>query len=875
MYSVPADFHNIITADGVNTRIRIYFVNDSVDYTDDEDVVANGTLLAAPGDSDSNGIIGQSGISINEFFNSGTNVSIGATVSSQVDMTILNNGGLLNNFGFGRCKIYVDAYDSTNSTWLTCPLGVFNIEIPKRRKVQLISAGGYDLMQTLDAIADSWWNGLAWSGGITIAQIIQSMVSTLGLHLSATSIPGLPNGTLSFSASPFTSVEMTYRDILAYIAEATGTIAHFDRDGALDLRWFDQAATVDTETYTDSIVSFVGTSNTSVSSAVVPITPIQDLHGYDNPWPSGGGVSKCPSFANGTHTMTNGLTVTIQDGEITINGTASSSGYYQEGIESTVMPADAYVSFNNPVGTYNIAYVFINGNTQIAAPSTAPANATKKPTGLSGATVNKLRIFCNAGTYNNFKMSPIVHDGSTPQAWQPYANICPISGRSGLNVYVSPTEDIADATAYAEDWTLQAGTVYGGTVDIVSGVLTVDRANIPSYNGETITEPWLSSMDEYTPGATPTTGAQVVYELATPVTYQLTSQQITALVGQNYVWSSVGGAITVETSTVNPVTVDADTLGNNCLEIEVAEYQVAAIDALSVKATGTDVGVTIGSGANAYSIINNPLLGGTEQQITDKATPIYNQIVTFPSFSPIQMRVITDCSIEAGDIINIVYGGTTYSLPIFQQTLLWRGGYVFSEMISSGDTVLPTVSSAQRKDFRTATQLHEFEVTLDTLRSLIQSVDGNYTLIEQTVNAIQQTVSAQGITIQNILDPTGEIWTAITNNSTNLGAVESALNAEITERKSYIRFLPAEPAIVLGVDTGNEIKLKLANDKIWFFNGDDDSTDLSLAFAYFNSQEVYARRFVGGDSVQIGTNDDANHWIWKKLDNGDLVLDVV
>lgn len=288
-----------------------------------------------------------------------------------------------------------------------------------------------------------------------------------------------------------------------------------------------------------ALVSFEASRAKLMKSLLIDLQPIQDLHGYSSPWPAGGGVSKCPSFANGTHTTTNGLTVTIQDGEITINGTASGSGYYEEDIESTVMPADAYVSFNNPAATYNIAYVFINGNTQIAAPSTAPANATKQPTGLSGATVNKLRIFCNAATYDNFKMSPIVHDGSTPQAWQPYANICPISGRSGLNVYVSPTEDIADATAYAEDWTLQAGTVYGGTVDVVSGALKA-RPYIASYTGETLVGPWVSSMDAYTPGGTPTAGAQVVDVGGTETSYQLTPQEINTLVGANDVWSDSG-----------------------------------------------------------------------------------------------------------------------------------------------------------------------------------------------------------------------------------------------------------------------------------------------------------------------------------------------
>ena len=291
------------------------------------------------------------------------------------------------------------------------------------------------------------------------------------------------------------------------------------------------------------LVTFTAASVRVMKSLLVSMGPIQDLHGYENPWSAGGGVSKCPSFANGTHTTTNGLTVTIQDGEITINGTASGSGYYEEAIESTVMPADAYVSFNNPVGTFNIAYVFFHGSTQIAAPSLSPANGTKQPTGLSGATVNKLRIYCNAATYDNFKMSPIVHDGSTPQAWKPYANICPISGRTDLNVYVSPTENVADATTYAVAFG-GAGTVYGGTLDVVSGVLKA-RPYIASYNGETLVGPWVSSMDAYTPGGTPTAGAQVVDLGGTETTYQLTPQEVATLLGRNNVWSD-GGPVTVE-----------------------------------------------------------------------------------------------------------------------------------------------------------------------------------------------------------------------------------------------------------------------------------------------------------------------------------------
>lgn len=87
-------------------------------------------------------------------------------------------------------------------------------------------------------------------------------------------------------------------------------------------------------------------------------------------------------------------------------------------------------------------------------------------------------------------------------------------------------------------------TVYGGTLDVTTGTLTVTWANIASYNGETLPGRWISDRDVYAPGTTPTTGAQVVYELATPATYQLTPQQLTTLSGYNAV-SSDAGAVDV------------------------------------------------------------------------------------------------------------------------------------------------------------------------------------------------------------------------------------------------------------------------------------------------------------------------------------------
>lgn len=109
----------------------------------------------------------------------------------------------------------------------------------------------------------------------------------------------------------------------------------------------------------------------------------------------------------------------------------------------------------------------------------------------------------------------------------------------------STSYEAHNGSTYSEDWSAQAGTVYSGTVDVVSGELTVDMVNIPSYNGEAINEPWLSSMDAYAAGTTPTIGAQVVYTLAAPLTYQLTPQEVQMLLGENNVWSSSGDTVSV------------------------------------------------------------------------------------------------------------------------------------------------------------------------------------------------------------------------------------------------------------------------------------------------------------------------------------------
>jgi len=87
--------------------------------------------------------------------------------------------------------------------------------------------------------------------------------------------------------------------------------------------------------------------------------------------------------------------------------------------------------------------------------------------------------------------------------------------------------------------TIYSGTVtlnFDGSTDIISTM-----GNIASYAGETLPGTWISSMDVYEEGATPTTGAQVVYELAEPVSYQLANiGQLKTFLGMNNIWCDTG-----------------------------------------------------------------------------------------------------------------------------------------------------------------------------------------------------------------------------------------------------------------------------------------------------------------------------------------------
>ena len=109
-----------------------------------------------------------------------------------------------------------------------------------------------------------------------------------------------------------------------------------------------------------------------------------------------------------------------------------------------------------------------------------------------------------------------------------------------IEINASPTAyEPYSGTTIPISWQSSAGTVYAASLDALAGSLKV-RPYYASYNGETLVGPWISSMDVYTPGGTPTTGAQVVDFGGLETSYSLDAIALNTFLGQNNILADCG-----------------------------------------------------------------------------------------------------------------------------------------------------------------------------------------------------------------------------------------------------------------------------------------------------------------------------------------------
>ena len=212
-----------------------------------------------------------------------------------------------------------------------------------------------------------------------------------------------------------------------------------------------------------------GAGDVPIKALTIGIEAQQDLHGQDNPYPAGGGKN----LLNATGTS---QYCTKNDGIYTLSSIPSAATAFTIG--TVDLKAGNEYKLSGGSGTNNFRVTIVVGGLSYASidGDSSTINVT------ADETCNVTGVITNSAT-TGAKISPMVRLASQSADYAPYENICPITGFTGANVYVSPTDDVADARIYPVTWTEQ-GTIYGGYVDATRGKLTktwgiVDMGDLP------------------------------------------------------------------------------------------------------------------------------------------------------------------------------------------------------------------------------------------------------------------------------------------------------------------------------------------------------------------------------------------------------------
>lgn len=241
------------------------------------------------------------------------------------------------------------------------------------------------------------------------------------------------------------------------------------------------------KTVSGNPISISDASGFNAKALTVSMNPIQDLHGYPNPWVGGAGKNK---FVPWNYTA-GGLSWVNDNNKLTI----------------TVNTTNVYVMskvFEKSLGEMEQEGIIVNGHTYTAKQNAENQGGLKLQlsNGAGGGVSDLLNGY--TFTYNSSTMSaytfvirkygdvtvgdvitfyPQLEEGSTATAWTPYENKCPISGRTEASVTRTAGEDEEIKTHTYSD------AIYGGIDDFVNGGGSV-TVYAHTFDGtETLTSP--------------------------------------------------------------------------------------------------------------------------------------------------------------------------------------------------------------------------------------------------------------------------------------------------------------------------------------------------------------------------------------------------
>ena len=211
----------------------------------------------------------------------------------------------------------------------------------------------------------------------------------------------------------------------------------------------------------------------------VELSPYQDLHGYDNPWPAGGGVNKFDASAVDVFTVD--TMVNVKGHYYTDAGTYYMKAYGDSSRIDTYIYARVKNSDDSWGGT---EYIVTNAGALSGKQITISSGQTLYVFDASVADSESAAI----QKFVDWKLQVAVAS-SLPDRYYPYSNICPITGTDTLTIYTDSkygglvewnqlvqNGNFADGTnnwAFNETWKSK---------EVVDGVLhLVSNSEQPAY----------------------------------------------------------------------------------------------------------------------------------------------------------------------------------------------------------------------------------------------------------------------------------------------------------------------------------------------------------------------------------------------------------
>lgn len=200
----------------------------------------------------------QGGLKIDRYCVTNSKIEVGSAVASELSLKLRNYDGKFNDVSFegavlnvkigiklssvlegatlgkGILRRMILGSASSDQDVAYVPCGLFIVDTPPR-KLSTISISALDYMVLFDREV----NASALSFPIHVDALIQKICSICNVTL-ATDVSVLPNHYFSIGGLPDTNQKLTYRQLLQWCAQLTGTCAFMDGSGRLVLKWYEQ-----------------------------------------------------------------------------------------------------------------------------------------------------------------------------------------------------------------------------------------------------------------------------------------------------------------------------------------------------------------------------------------------------------------------------------------------------------------------------------------------------------------------------------------------------------------------------------------------------------------------------------------------------------